>query len=95
MSGLSVILFFGGWLSPFPEGSFLDSIFFWIPAPVWFGIKLALIVFVFIWIRAALPRYRYDQLMSLGWKVFLPFTLGFFIFITGILIAFDWLPPGL
>lgn len=95
MSGLSVILFFGGWLPPFAEDSIFQDIFFWVPDSIWFSVKLALVVFIFIWVRAALPRFRYDQLMSLGWKVFLPFTLAFFIFTAGIFIAFDWLPPGL
>jgi NADH-quinone oxidoreductase subunit H len=95
MSGMSVLLFFGGWLPPFSEDSFLESILFWIPDPIWFALKLALIVSISIWARAAFPRFRYDQLMSLGWKVFLPFSLAFFLFIAGVLIAFDWLPPGI
>jgi len=59
---------------------------------LFFVIKLNLIIFLFLWARAALPRYRYDQLMRLGWKVFLPISLGFVIFTAGILYAFDGLP---
>lgn len=68
MSAFTAILFLGGWLPPF---DFLD----FIPGPVWLIIKIAFLLFVFIWIRAAYPRYRYDQLMRLGWKVFLPLSL--------------------
>lgn len=92
MSGMSVILFFGGWLPPFGTESFLYPILGLIPGPLWFGLKVALVVSLFVWVRAALPRYRYDQLMQLGWKVLLPFSFGFFIFVSGVLIAFDWLP---
>jgi len=59
---------------------------------LFFVIKLNLIIFLFLWARAALPRYRYDQLMRLGWKVFLPISLGFVILTAGILYAFDGLP---
>jgi NADH-quinone oxidoreductase subunit H len=86
MSSLTVLLFLGGWL---PPCNFL--IFTWIPGPIWFAIKIAFFLFLFIWVRAALPRYRYDQLMSLGWKVFLPLSLGWLLFISSILLAFNWL----
>jgi len=76
MSALMVILFFGGWL-PF---YFLTSI----SGEFLFALKLGFFAFLFIWVRATLPRYRYDQLMTLGWKMFLPFTFGFFLFIFGI-----------
>nr|BDN85840.1 NADH dehydrogenase subunit 1 [Microheliella maris] len=85
MASLCVILFLGGWLPPV---EFLN----WIPGSVWFSIKLVLTVFVFIWVRASFPRYRYDQLMRLGWKIFLPFSLGWVFFTAGVLVAFDWLP---
>jgi NADH-quinone oxidoreductase subunit H len=68
MSGMTVVLFLGGWL---PIHSSLD----FIPGPIWFALKTAFILFCFIWMRATLPRYRYDQLMRLGWKVFLPISL--------------------
>jgi NADH-quinone oxidoreductase subunit H len=87
MSVIGVILFLGGWLPP------LDiTIFYMIPGSVWFASKLCLMLFLFIWVRAALPRYRYDQLMRLGWKIFLPMSLGWVVLISGILIGFDWLP---
>jgi NADH-quinone oxidoreductase subunit H len=82
MSTLTSILFLGGWLKIF-------NIF---PDFVWLSIKIAFFVFLFIWSRAALPRYRYDQLMSLGWKTFLPLSLGWLILTTSILLMFNWLP---
>jgi len=87
MSSMSVILFLGGWLP------FLDiSILYYIPGYIWFSLKVALLLFVFVWVRAALPRYRYDQLMRLGWKIFLPFSLSWVVVTACILIIFDWLP---
>tara|TARA_B110000879_G_scaffold107255_1_gene144122 strand:+ start:13270 stop:14247 length:978 start_codon:yes stop_codon:yes gene_type:complete len=85
MSSLNVILFLGGWLPPFAFLSF-------IPGSVWFGIKICLFVILFIWMRAALPRYRYDQLMGLGWKVFLPISLGYLLLTFCILISFNMMP---
>jgi NADH-quinone oxidoreductase subunit H len=85
MSSLNVILFFGGWLPPF---SFLS----FIPGAVWFGVKVCFFVILFIWMRAALPRYRYDQLMGLGWKVFLPISLGYLLLTFCILISFNMMP---
>jgi len=82
MSTLTVILFFGGWL-PFP---FLDV--FFIPYSFWFGLKLLVILFLFIWVRASLPRYRYDQLMQLGWKVFLPLSLAWVVLSSSLLFFF-------
>jgi NADH-quinone oxidoreductase subunit H len=87
MSSLCVILFLGGWLPPIQLIPFI-----WIPAPLWFALKLIVILFLFIWVRAAFPRYRYDQLMRLGWKVFLPLSLGWLLLVAGILLGFDWLP---
>ena len=87
MSGMCVLLFFGGWLPPF-EITFL----YWIPSGVWFGLKIVCFLFLYIWVRAAFPRYRYDQLMRLGWKVFLPLSLAWVVFVAGTLLAFDWLP---
>ena len=84
MCSLNVILFLGGWL-PIPFLGFLPNI-------LSFTLKVVFMVFIFILIRAMLPRYRYDQLMSLGWKVFLPLSLGFFIFYSGVFIGFDFLP---
>jgi len=87
MSTLSVIFFFGGWLSPF--SLFMDD---FCPSIIWLIIKILFMLFLFIWVRAAFPRYRYDQLMRLGWKIFLPLSLGWIIFIASVLFVFDWLP---
>ncbi len=70
LSAMNAILFFGGWQPPFNTPFFLM-----IPGYVWFGLKISFFLFLFIWVRASLPRYRYDQLMRLGWKVFLPISL--------------------
>jgi NADH-quinone oxidoreductase subunit H len=87
MSTFSSLLFLGGWLSPF--GNFYFTL---IPSTVWLSLKIIIGVTFFIVTRATLPRYRYDQLMYLGWKCFLPLTLGYLIFTVGILISFNWLP---
>ncbi len=87
MSAMTVILFMGGWLPPFG----IDALAF-VPGVVWFVLKTMLVMFFFLWTRATFPRYRYDQLMRLGWKVFLPFTLLWVLVISGSLIAFDALP---
>jgi len=87
MSALTAILFLGGWLpiiDIFP--------FTLVPGSVWFALKIGFFVVLFIVMRACLPRFRYDQLMSLGWKVFLPFSLGWLILTASILISFNWLP---
>jgi NADH-quinone oxidoreductase subunit H len=60
--------------------------------PLWFGLKLAFILILFIWVRVAFPRYRYDQLMRLGWKIFLPLSLGFLLTTAGLLVSLDALP---
>ncbi|WP_339634781.1 NADH-quinone oxidoreductase subunit NuoH [uncultured Sneathiella sp.] len=87
MSGICTVLFLGGWLPPADW-----AIFTWIPGIIWFGIKIAVLLFVFIWVRATLPRYRYDQLMRLGWKVFLPFSLLWVVLTAGFLVYFDMIP---
>nr|YP_010866770.1 NADH dehydrogenase subunit 1 [Sphagnum subsecundum]AND50535.1 NADH dehydrogenase subunit 1 [Sphagnum orientale]AND50989.1 NADH dehydrogenase subunit 1 [Sphagnum lenense]UQM88443.1 NADH dehydrogenase subunit 1 [Sphagnum subsecundum]UQM88523.1 NADH dehydrogenase subunit 1 [Sphagnum subsecundum]UQM88563.1 NADH dehydrogenase subunit 1 [Sphagnum subsecundum] len=87
MSSLCTLLFLGGWLP------ILDiPIFQAIPGSIWFSIKVLFFLFVYIWVRAAFPRYRYDQLMRLGWKVFLPLSLARVVSVSGVLVAFDWLP---
>lgn len=87
MSALTAILFLGGWLPLFDI--FPLNL---IPGSVWFGLKIGFFVILFIVMRACLPRFRYDQLMSLGWKVFLPFSLGWLILTASILMSFNWLP---
>lgn len=84
MSSLATILFLGGWLSPV---FFLDVL----PSSFWFSIKILFFIFLFIGARGILPRYRYDQLMTIGWKVFLPFTLSWFLLTVSILISFNWI----
>jgi NADH-quinone oxidoreductase subunit H len=87
MSTFAAILFLGGWLSP------IDTFFFnLIPSTIWLCLKIIVGVIFFIVTRATLPRYRYDQLMYLGWKCFLPLSLGYLIFTAGILISFNYLP---
>lgn len=86
MSSLCVILFWGGWLSPF---LILTK---FIPDSFWFGIKICIFVFFYVWIRAALPRYRYDQLMKIGWKLFLPISISYLLFTVTILFVFNMLP---
>jgi NADH-quinone oxidoreductase subunit H len=85
LSVLSTILFFGGWHIPF------FSNLLWVPSLV-FAIKSLLVMILFIWVRASFPRYRYDMLIRLGWKVFLPLSLGFVLFTFGFLLSFDGLP---
>ena len=70
LSGMGAVLFLGGWHAPLPFEPFT-----WVPGIVWFALKIALLLFVFSWTKGTVPRYRYDQLMRLGWKVFLPFSL--------------------
>jgi len=87
MSAMISILFLGGWLPPMDIAPLN-----WIPGPVWFAAKVAFVLFCFLWMRATFPRYRYDQLMRLGWKVFLPFSLLWVVVTAGALFAFGWVP---
>lgn len=87
VSAVAVTLFWGGWLRPFPGIAFL-SFLDWIPPVVWFSVKVFVFLYVFIWIRGTLPRFRFDQLMRYGWKVFLPVALGNVMVSAGILLAF-------
>ena len=87
MSAMTSILFLGGWLPPVNIPPF--SL---VPGPIWFAAKIALCLFIFIWVRATFPRYRYDQLMRLGWKVFLPISLAAVAIVSGALVAFDLAP---
>jgi NADH-quinone oxidoreductase subunit H len=85
MGAVISIFFLGGWSSPF---FFLEGFF----GPFFLSLKICFFVFLFVWARAALPRYRYDQLMALGWKTFLPLSLGWLIFVCGVLFTFNGLP---
>ena len=87
MSALTTILFLGGWLPPFDILPFTL-----IPGPIWFFLKITFILFLFLWVRGTLPRYRYDQLMRLGWKIFLPLSLFWVVLTAGFLFYFDILP---
>jgi len=84
MSSLNVVLFFGGWL-PIVEIPFISN-------SMWFGLKVCLFVILYIWMRAALPRYRYDQLMDLGWKTFLPISITYLLIVTLCLYLSNSLP---
>ncbi|KHD06283.1 NADH:ubiquinone oxidoreductase subunit H [Candidatus Thiomargarita nelsonii] len=87
---LAAIMFLGGWLSPF-QGTFLESVFAWVPGFFWLAAKTSLFLFFFLWLRATFPRYRYDQVMRLGWKVFIPITLVWIV-VLGVAILAK-LPP--
>ena len=87
MSALTTILFLGGWYPPLDIAPLN-----WIPGPVWFILKICLCLFTFVWVRATFPRYRYDQLMRLGWKVFLPFSLFWLVLTALVLKLTGWLP---
>ena len=87
MSALTTILFLGGWLAPFGVAPFT-----WVPGPIWFAAKISFVLFLFLWVRATFPRYRYDQLMRLGWKVFLPLSLLWVVVTSIALVTFGLLP---
>ena len=87
MSAMTVILFLGGWLPLFDIYP-LNII----PGVIWFTIKIMFVLFLFIWVRGTFPRYRYDQLMRLGWKVFLPLSLFWVVITAGFLVTFDIVP---
>jgi NADH-quinone oxidoreductase subunit H len=87
MCAMTTILFLGGWL-PILDVPVLN----WVPGVIWFTIKLVFVFFMFAMVKAIVPRYRYDQLMRLGWKVFLPISLAWVVITSGVLVAFGWLP---
>ena len=87
MCAMTTILFLGGWL-PIVDVPVLN----WIPGVFWFMAKLCFVFFMFAMVKAIVPRYRYDQLMRLGWKVFLPLSLAWVVITAGALVAFGWLP---
>ncbi len=90
MSAMTAVLFLGGWLAPFGIVPFT-----WIPGPIWLILKIMFVLFVFIWVRGTFPRFRYDQLMRLGWKIFLPISLGWMVLTAGFLTLTGWLPEGI
>jgi NADH-quinone oxidoreductase subunit H len=87
MCAMTTILFLGGWLPPFDFAPFT-----WVPGVVWFLVKFCAVFFMFAMVKAFVPRYRYDQLMRLGWKVFLPISLFWVALTAGVLVAFGWAP---
>jgi NADH-quinone oxidoreductase subunit H len=89
MCSLTTILFMGGWLPPLDFAPFT-----WVPGIVWFLLKSLLVFFMFAMVKAMVPRYRYDQLMRLGWKVFLPLSLAMVFIVAAVLMAMGWAPTG-
>ena len=95
ISGLTALMFFGGWLSPF-EGTGLEASFAWMPGFLWLVLKTFVFMVLFLWFRATFPRYRYDQIMRLGWKVFIPITIVWIVVI-GAMQVYDigwWFDQG-
>src|SRR4029079_18062720 len=88
LSAMTTILFLGGWLAPFGIAPFT-----WVPGVIWFLLKVAFVMFCILWVRATFPRFRYDQLMRLGWKGFFSFSLGWLGLTAGGPGALDWLAP--
>ncbi|WP_319381397.1 NADH-quinone oxidoreductase subunit NuoH [Thiomicrorhabdus sp.] len=88
ISFMTSIMFLGGWLSPFEGIPVLEGLFAWVPQLAWLSIKVAFLLFVFLWLRATFPRYRYDQLMRLGWKVLIPLTIVW-VFVVGAMKYFS------
>lgn len=91
ISALASILFLGGWLSPFQGIPLLEPLFAWVPPLLWLFLKISFFLFLFLWFRATFPRYRYDQIMRLGWKVFIPITIVWLL-VAGVLVLAQ-VPP--
>ena len=91
ISALAALMFCGGWLSPFQGIPFLENAFAWVPGLGWLLAKMTVFLFLFLWFRATFPRYRYDQIMRLGWKVFIPITIVWLVVVGGAVLAH--LPP--
>ncbi len=89
MCALTTMLFLGGWLSPIPFAPFT-----WVPGVIWFVLKMCFVFFMFAMVKAMVPRYRYDQLMRLGWKVFLPLSLAAVVIVAAVLQLTGWAPAG-
>jgi len=96
IAALSALLFMGGWLSPFEGWPILGPLFDWVPGFVWLVLKTGIFAFLFLWLRATFPRYRYDQIMRLGWKVFIPITIVW-IAVVGLAVVYElpwWFDKG-
>ena len=89
---MTAILFLGGWLPPFGIEPFSGAVLTHLWHGLWLALKIVFVMFCILWVRATFPRFRYDQLMRLGWKVFLPFSLFWLVLTAGVLTAFGWLP---
>jgi NADH-quinone oxidoreductase subunit H len=87
VSALAALMFWGGWLSPFQGIPVLEGLFAWVPGLVWLLAKMSFFLFLFLWFRATFPRYRYDQIMRLGWKVFIPITIVALLVIGAAVVA--------
>jgi len=88
ISALTALMFLGGWLSPFQGIPVLESMFAWVPGFIWLVLKTLIFMFAFLWFRATFPRYRYDQIMRLGWKVFIPITIVW-ILVIGLAVVYE------
>ena len=91
MSVLMAIFYFGGWLSPFEGIPVVEAWFAWVPGMAWLLLKSSCFLFLYFWFRATFPRFRYDQLMRLGWKVYIPVTLVW-IMVVAVLVKGQWGP---
>ena len=91
ISALSAIMFLGGWLSPFQGIEILEKYTNWVPGILWLILKTGFFLFLFLWFRATFPRYRYDQIMRLGWKIFIPLTIVWIVVVGG-MVVFE-IPP--
>ena len=94
MSAMTSILFLGGWLAPFASWPYIGAVTTFFPGFIWFFLKIGFVLFLFLWIRGTFPRFRYDQLMRLGWKVFLPLSLFYLVLVAGVLVGMGWLPKA-
>ncbi len=91
IAALASVLFMGGWLSPFQGVPVLEPLFAWVPGIIWLLAKISFFIFFFIWFRATFPRYRYDQIMRLGWKVFIPITIAWLLVVgLAVLYKMPW-----
>jgi NADH-quinone oxidoreductase subunit H len=90
ISALTALMFLGGWLSPF-QGTFMESWFAWVPGLIWMLLKAAFVGFFYLWLRATFPRYRYDQIMRLGWKIFIPITIVWIVVVgLAVVLQLPW-----
>lgn len=89
VSAIAALVFLGGYLSPFQGIPVLDTLFAWVPGVIWFVLKMSFFIFLYFWMRATFPRFRYDQIMRLGWKVLIPVTI-FWLVLTAIAVEFHF-----